>query len=49
MTSVADRACFGVYVDREALPDAELLAAAIDGAITELLDGIEGRAGAVAR
>jgi WS/DGAT/MGAT family acyltransferase len=26
MTTVCDRACFGVYADREALPDAELLA-----------------------
>lgn len=38
MTTVADRACFGVYTDREALPDADVLAHAIDDAITELLE-----------
>jgi len=38
MTTVADRACFGVYADREALPDADALARHIDAAIDELLD-----------
>jgi diacylglycerol O-acyltransferase / wax synthase len=38
MTTVADRACFGVYVDREALPDAERLARSIDAAVGELLE-----------
>ncbi len=38
MTTVADRACFGVYADREVLPDAERLARSIDEAITELLE-----------
>jgi diacylglycerol O-acyltransferase len=37
MTTVCDRACFGVYTDREALPDADMLAQDIDDAITELL------------
>ena len=39
MTTVRDRACFGVYADREALPDARLLAHDIDEAISELLAG----------
>jgi diacylglycerol O-acyltransferase / wax synthase len=39
MTSVHERACFGVYADREALPDADRLARGIDDAITELLAG----------
>ncbi len=38
MTTVADRACFGVFVDPEALPDAELLARSIDEALTELVE-----------
>jgi hypothetical protein len=37
MTTVHGRACFGVYADREALPDADTLAHDIDDAITELL------------
>ena len=37
MTTVLDRACFGVYADREALPDVDMLAHDIDDAITELL------------
>ena len=37
LLTVNDQACFGVYVDREALPDADMLARDIDGAITELL------------
>jgi diacylglycerol O-acyltransferase / wax synthase len=39
MTTVGDHACFGVYTDREALPDADTLLHDIDEAITELLDG----------
>jgi diacylglycerol O-acyltransferase len=39
MTTVRDRACFGVYADRQALPDADTLAHDIDNAITELLAG----------
>jgi diacylglycerol O-acyltransferase / wax synthase len=38
MTSVCDLACFGICVDREALPDADQLAHDIDTAITELLE-----------
>ncbi len=37
MTTVCRRACFGVYADREALPDAHMLAHDIDVAISELL------------
>jgi hypothetical protein len=37
MTTVHDQACFGVYADREALPDVDMLAHDIDDAITELL------------
>ena len=37
MTTVCRRACFGVYADREALPDAQMLAHDIDVAISELL------------
>jgi hypothetical protein len=37
MTSVRGRACFGIYADREAIPDADDFACDIDAAITELL------------
>jgi diacylglycerol O-acyltransferase / wax synthase len=37
MTTVGERACFGVYADREALPDANALAHHIDEAVGELL------------
>jgi WS/DGAT/MGAT family acyltransferase len=37
MTTVCDRACFGVYADRETLPDVDALAGEIEGAIGELL------------
>jgi diacylglycerol O-acyltransferase len=40
MTSVGDRACFGIYTDREAIPDAEHFARDVDAAITELLAGV---------
>ncbi len=39
MTSVRDRACFGIYADREAIPDARHFARDVDAAITELLAG----------
>jgi diacylglycerol O-acyltransferase len=39
MTSVHDRACFGIYADREAIPDAEHFARDVDAAISELLAG----------
>ena len=37
MTTVRDQACFGIYADRQALPDVAVLARDIDNAITELL------------
>jgi diacylglycerol O-acyltransferase len=37
-TSVGDRACFGLYAARDALPDVDDLAARIDEAIDELLE-----------
>ncbi len=37
-TSVAGRACFGLYADRDALPDADELAADLDASMEELLD-----------
>jgi WS/DGAT/MGAT family acyltransferase len=43
MTTVRDRACFGVYTDRAMLPDANGLARDIDNAITELLGGAGGQ------
>jgi hypothetical protein len=36
MTTVGDTACFGIYADRSALPDADELAVLIDIAIDEL-------------
>jgi diacylglycerol O-acyltransferase / wax synthase len=37
MTTVGDQACFGIYADRQALPDVGVLARDIDNALTELL------------
>jgi diacylglycerol O-acyltransferase / wax synthase len=37
-TTIADRACFGLYADPAALPDVDELAACIDAAIEELRD-----------
>ena len=37
-TTVAGRACFGLYADRDALPDAEALATHLDVSIEELLE-----------
>jgi len=37
VTTVRDRACFGVYADRRTLPDADVLAGAIDESLEELL------------
>jgi WS/DGAT/MGAT family acyltransferase len=37
MTTIKDEACFGVYADCEALPDADLLADCIDASVQELL------------
>ncbi|HTW43196.1 MAG TPA: wax ester/triacylglycerol synthase family O-acyltransferase [Solirubrobacteraceae bacterium] len=39
MLTVNDQACFGIYADRQALPDVNLLAQDIDDAVTELLSG----------
>ncbi len=41
MITVHDQACFGVYADREALPDVDMLAQDIDDAVTELLAGTD--------
>jgi WS/DGAT/MGAT family acyltransferase len=38
VTTVGDGAYFGLYADRESLPDADALATAIDGAIDQLLE-----------
>ena len=43
MTSVRDRACFGIYADREAIPDADDFARDVDAAITELLTSADRR------
>jgi WS/DGAT/MGAT family acyltransferase len=37
VTTIHDQACFGVYADRELLPDADLVANAIDESVDELL------------
>jgi diacylglycerol O-acyltransferase / wax synthase len=39
MISVNDQACFGLYSDRQALPDVDVLAEYIDEAVDELLEG----------
>jgi diacylglycerol O-acyltransferase len=39
MVTIHDQACFGIYADRQALPDVNVLAEDIDDAITELLAG----------
>jgi WS/DGAT/MGAT family acyltransferase len=39
MVTIHDQACFGIYADRQALPDVHLLAQDIDDAVTELLAG----------
>ena len=49
MTSVGDRACFGVYTAKECLPDADRLGAAIDASIDELLEQAEYRGNGQAR
>lgn len=45
MTTIKNEACFGVYADREALPDADLLADGIDTSIDELLRIADERSG----
>jgi diacylglycerol O-acyltransferase / wax synthase len=37
VTTIRDQACFGVYADRELLPDADVVADAIDESVAELL------------
>jgi WS/DGAT/MGAT family acyltransferase len=37
VTTIRDQACFGVYADREMLPDSDLVASAIDDSVDELL------------
>jgi diacylglycerol O-acyltransferase / wax synthase len=37
MTTIKDEACFGIYADCEALPDADLLADCVDESVEELL------------
>ena len=41
MTTFHGQACFGVYADRQALPDVGALAHDIDQAIAELMEGID--------
>jgi len=43
MTTIHGRACFGVYADRDALPDVGALAQEIDRSIAELLEEAEAR------
>jgi diacylglycerol O-acyltransferase / wax synthase len=40
MTTVRDRACFGLYAASEMLPDSDELAAAMDSSIDELLEQV---------
>ena len=37
MTTIKDEAFFGIYADRESLPDADLLAECLDESLDELL------------
>jgi diacylglycerol O-acyltransferase / wax synthase len=39
MITIHDQACFGIYADRQALPDVDMLAQDIDEAVTEMLAG----------
>jgi diacylglycerol O-acyltransferase / wax synthase len=36
MTTIGDHACFGLYTDRETLPDSDALARELDAALDEL-------------
>jgi diacylglycerol O-acyltransferase len=48
-TTIRDEACFGVYADRKSLPDADLIAADIDGSVDELLErAVQATSGAAA-
>ena len=42
MTTIHDRACFGIYADGEAVADVDTLARNVDDAITELLARVPG-------
>jgi diacylglycerol O-acyltransferase len=42
MTTIQDEACFGVYADCEAIPDADLLAECIDSSVQELVAVADG-------
>jgi WS/DGAT/MGAT family acyltransferase len=42
MTTIHDRACFGIYADGEAVTDVDTLARSVDDAITELLVCVRG-------
>jgi diacylglycerol O-acyltransferase len=42
MTTIKDRACFGLYAAREPLPDADRLADQVDAEIDELLERVGG-------
>jgi len=41
MITIHDQACFGIYADRQALPDVDMLADDIEGAVAELLAGTD--------
>jgi diacylglycerol O-acyltransferase / wax synthase len=43
MTTTSDQACFGIYADRELVPDADQLAACLDESLDELLACANGR------
>jgi WS/DGAT/MGAT family acyltransferase len=43
VTTLGDRACFGLYADRKSLPDVEQFALDVDAAIDELLAPANGR------
>jgi diacylglycerol O-acyltransferase / wax synthase len=45
LTTIGDRAFFGIYADPEALPDVELLATFIDESIDELISQMGDSAG----
>jgi hypothetical protein len=41
MTTIGDKACFGLYAAQDTLPDADRLAEAVEASIDELLDQVE--------
>jgi diacylglycerol O-acyltransferase len=40
MTTIRDRACFGLYADRESLPDVDMIATSLEDAIDDLAVGV---------